>query len=64
MKRAGLVIRAAGPGVTIQDAGRFGYARYGVTPAGPMDPGTRSRDSLGTYLPLTFRDTSGTLPDR
>jgi len=39
VKRAGLVIRAAGPGVTIQDAGRFGYARYGVTPAGPMDPG-------------------------
>jgi biotin-dependent carboxylase-like uncharacterized protein len=37
--RAGLLIRAAGPGVTIQDAGRFGYARYGVTPAGPMDPG-------------------------
>ena len=35
--RAGLLIRAAGPGVTIQDAGRFGYGRFGVTPAGPMD---------------------------
>lgn len=27
----------AGAGVTIQDAGRYGYLRYGVTPAGPMD---------------------------
>lgn len=34
---ARLHIRAAGPGVTLQDAGRFGYSRYGVTPAGPMD---------------------------
>jgi biotin-dependent carboxylase-like uncharacterized protein len=32
-----LRILAAGPGATIQDAGRFGYLRYGVTPAGPMD---------------------------
>ena len=35
--RARLLIRTAGPGVTVQDAGRFGYARFGVTPAGPMD---------------------------
>ncbi len=34
---ARLLIRAAGPGVTVQDAGRFGYSRFGVTPAGPMD---------------------------
>jgi 5-oxoprolinase (ATP-hydrolysing) subunit C len=27
----------AGNGATIQDAGRYGYLRYGVTPAGPMD---------------------------
>jgi 5-oxoprolinase (ATP-hydrolysing) subunit C len=27
----------AGVGVTIQDRGRYGYLRYGVTPAGPMD---------------------------
>jgi len=33
-----LVIRAAGPGVTVQDAGRVGYGRWGVTGAGPMDP--------------------------
>jgi biotin-dependent carboxylase-like uncharacterized protein len=35
---ARLLVRAAGPGVTIQDAGRFGLSRFGVTPAGPMDP--------------------------
>ncbi len=34
---ARLLIEAAGPGVTVQDAGRFGYSRFGVTPAGPMD---------------------------
>ncbi len=34
---AGLRVLRAGPGVTLQDAGRWGYLRYGVTPAGPMD---------------------------
>jgi 5-oxoprolinase (ATP-hydrolysing) subunit C len=34
---AALTIIAAGPGVTLQDAGRHGYLRYGVTAAGPMD---------------------------
>ena len=34
---ARLRILAAGPGATIQDAGRYGYLRYGVTSAGPMD---------------------------
>ena len=34
---AGLRVLRAGPGITIQDAGRWGYLRYGVTPAGPMD---------------------------
>ncbi len=34
---ARLLIRAAGPGITVQDAGRFGHSRFGVTPAGPMD---------------------------
>ena len=34
---AALNIIAAGPGVTLQDAGRRGYLRYGVTGAGPMD---------------------------
>jgi len=32
-----LRVLRAGPGATIQDGGRFGYQRYGVTPAGPMD---------------------------
>lgn len=36
---ARLLVEAAGPGVTIQDEGRFGQSRYGVTPAGPMDLG-------------------------
>jgi biotin-dependent carboxylase-like uncharacterized protein len=30
-------ILSAGPGTTLQDAGRHGYLRYGVTAAGPMD---------------------------
>ncbi|MGJ0395350.1 MAG: biotin-dependent carboxyltransferase family protein [Methylocystis sp.] len=42
---ARLLVEAAGPGVTIQDEGRFGLSRYGVTPAGPMD--------LGAYLAAT-----------
>ncbi|WP_267356036.1 MULTISPECIES: biotin-dependent carboxyltransferase family protein [unclassified Methylobacterium] len=33
-----LVIEAAGPGITLQDGGRHGYLRYGITAAGPMDP--------------------------
>ena len=32
-----LLIRAAGPGTTLQDGGRHGYLRYGVSEAGPMD---------------------------
>jgi 5-oxoprolinase (ATP-hydrolysing) subunit C len=35
--RGGLHVLRAGPGATIQDGGRHGYLRYGVTPAGPMD---------------------------
>lgn len=34
---ATLRVLQAGPGVTLQDAGRWGYLRYGVTAAGPMD---------------------------
>jgi len=30
-------ILSAGPGTTLQDTGRHGYLRYGVTAAGPMD---------------------------
>jgi 5-oxoprolinase (ATP-hydrolysing) subunit C len=32
-----LRVLRAGPGATIQDGGRLGLLRYGVTPAGPMD---------------------------
>src|SRR6202045_1447136 len=32
-----LRVLRAGPGATIQDGGRHGHLRYGVTPAGPMD---------------------------
>jgi biotin-dependent carboxylase-like uncharacterized protein len=32
-----LCVLHAGPGVTLQDSGRHGFLRYGVTPAGPMD---------------------------
>ena len=35
--RGCLRVLRAGPGTTIQDGGRFGFLRYGVTPAGPMD---------------------------
>lgn len=34
---SGLCILRAGPLCTVQDAGRHGYLRYGITPAGPMD---------------------------
>lgn len=36
--KAALRILSAGPGTAIQDGGRHGYLRYGVTSAGPMDP--------------------------
>jgi biotin-dependent carboxylase-like uncharacterized protein len=32
-----LTIRRAGPACSVQDEGRHGYLRFGVTPAGPMD---------------------------
>lgn len=32
-----LIVAGAGPGATIQDGGRTGALRFGVTPAGPMD---------------------------
>ena len=38
----GLAVLAAGPATSLQDAGRFGWQRYGVGPAGAMD-----RTSLG-----------------
>ncbi len=35
---AHLLVRSAGPGVTIQDLGRHGATRWGVTGCGAMDP--------------------------
>lgn len=37
MNARALRIVSAGPGTTIQDSGRHGYLRFGVTGAGPMD---------------------------
>ncbi len=37
MSRAIFLVEHAGPLTTVQDRGRFGYLRYGVTEAGPMD---------------------------
>ncbi len=37
MTAPALVVLRAGPATTVQDAGRVGFLRYGVTPAGPMD---------------------------
>lgn len=34
---AALIVRRAGPACTIQDGGRRGWLRFGVTSAGPMD---------------------------
>ena len=37
MSEAGLRIVAAGPGASVQDLGRTGYRRFGVSVSGPMD---------------------------
>lgn len=34
---AALLVRSIGPGASLQDAGRIGWQRYGVGPAGAMD---------------------------
>lgn len=43
---ASLVIDRAGPLVTIQDAGRFGYLAHGISASGPMDAGAFKRAGL------------------
>ncbi|MGY2048093.1 5-oxoprolinase subunit C family protein [Methylobacterium sp. JK268] len=48
----GLRIRAAGPGATLQDAGRHGYLRYGFTAAGPMDPLAHATANRAVGAPL------------
>lgn len=37
VSEATLRVLSAGPGTALQDAGRHGYLRFGVTGAGPMD---------------------------
>jgi biotin-dependent carboxylase-like uncharacterized protein len=37
VSHAALRILSAGPGVTVQDGGRHGFLRFGVTESGPMD---------------------------
>ncbi len=44
-------VLAAGPGATLQDAGRHGYLRFGVTAAGPMDPLAHATANLAVGNP-------------
>ncbi len=48
---ATIIVGAVGPGATIQDAGRFGLLRFGVTPAGPMDPFALAKANLALGNP-------------
>jgi biotin-dependent carboxylase-like uncharacterized protein len=48
-----LRILAAGPGATLQDGGRLGFLRYGVTPAGPMDRLAYATANLALGNPAT-----------
>ena len=41
-----LIIHAAGPGATLQDGGRYGYLRYGLSAAGPMDWRSHGRANI------------------
>jgi 5-oxoprolinase (ATP-hydrolysing) subunit C len=51
--QAALRVLSAGPGVTLQDAGRHGYLRYGVTAAGPMDPLAHATANLAVGNPAS-----------
>ncbi len=46
-------ILSAGPGATLQDAGRHGYLRYGVTAAGPMDGLAHATANLAVGNPVS-----------
>lgn len=48
---SGLRVLSAGPGVTLQDGGRHGHLRYGVTVAGPMDPLAHAAANLALGRP-------------
>ncbi|WP_312014643.1 hypothetical protein [Bradyrhizobium sp. AUGA SZCCT0240] len=45
-----LRILSGGPGATLQDAGRHGYLRFGVTAAGPMDRWRMPRRTLRSAI--------------
>ena len=46
-------VLSAGPGATLQDAGRHGYLRFGVTAAGPMDPLAHATANLAVGNPAS-----------
>jgi biotin-dependent carboxylase-like uncharacterized protein len=46
-----LRVLSAGPGATLQDAGRHGYLRFGVTAAGPMDQLSHATANLAVGNP-------------
>jgi biotin-dependent carboxylase-like uncharacterized protein len=46
-----LRILSAGPGATVQDGGRHGWLRFGVTVAGPMDPLAHATANLAVGAP-------------
>lgn len=49
-----LIVERVGPLVTVQDAGRFGYARYGVPAGGPWDLATwkKTVDAVATDVAI------------
>ena len=53
MTSVGLRVLSTGPGVTIQDGGRRGFLRFGITESGPMDPlPTRQRTVRLPFLTI------------
>jgi biotin-dependent carboxylase-like uncharacterized protein len=48
-----LRILSAGPGATLQDGGRHGYLRFGVTAAGPMDSLAHATANLAVGNPAS-----------
>lgn len=47
-----LRVLSAGPGATLQDGGRHGYLRFGVTAAGPMDSLAHATANLAVGNPV------------
>lgn len=55
MTDARLVVRSAGPMVTIQDGGRIGHLRFGVSRSGPMDRFSHACSNAALNRPTTSR---------